>query len=186
MRQGDGNGLGLGDFMCIEFDISVFFLLLQHWIEAGKRIEIRVGLHAQIVNNNRRTFPSLSHIYLFSYCDFCSVFYLHLQSSNTVFSAGLDILEMYKPVPENLKRFWTNLQDVWLKLYGSSFPTAAAINVSTTKLYLQITHILPYHFNVLSLILFIHFEKRVIRQLVVAYWPCAASIVWCARNSPSA
>lgn len=49
-------------------------------------------------------------------------------SSNTVFSAGLDILEMYKPVPENLRRFWTNLQDVWLKLYGSSFPTAVAIN----------------------------------------------------------
>lgn len=55
---------------------------------------------------------------------------LPMQSSKTVFSAGLDILEMYKPVPENLKRFWTNLQDVWLKLYGSSFPTAAAINVS--------------------------------------------------------
>lgn len=37
---------------------------------------------------------------------------------------------MYKPTPEKLKRFWSTLQDVWLKLYGSGFPTAAAINVS--------------------------------------------------------
>jgi Delta3-Delta2-enoyl-CoA isomerase len=50
-------------------------------------------------------------------------------SSNTVFSAGLDILEMYQPTQERLKDFWTTLQDVWLKLYGSPFPTAAAINV---------------------------------------------------------
>lgn len=40
---------------------------------------------------------------------------------------------MYKPTPEKLNRFWTTLQDVWLKLYGSGFPTAAAINVSTCK-----------------------------------------------------
>lgn len=39
-------------------------------------------------------------------------------------------MEMYKPNPEKVKLFWTTLQDVWLKLYGSGFPTAAAINVS--------------------------------------------------------
>ncbi|KAJ6649931.1 Enoyl-CoA delta isomerase 1, mitochondrial [Pseudolycoriella hygida] len=49
-------------------------------------------------------------------------------SSKTVFSAGLDILEMYNPEPERSKAFWTALQDVWLKLYGSPYPTAAAIN----------------------------------------------------------
>jgi len=49
-------------------------------------------------------------------------------TSPTVFSAGLDLLEMYKPDPEKVKVFWTSLQDVWLKLYGSAFPTAAAIN----------------------------------------------------------
>ncbi|XP_017780308.1 PREDICTED: enoyl-CoA delta isomerase 1, mitochondrial-like [Nicrophorus vespilloides] len=49
-------------------------------------------------------------------------------ASNTVFSAGLDIMEMYKPQEEKCKKFWTTLQDTWLKLYGSSFPTAAAIN----------------------------------------------------------
>lgn len=37
---------------------------------------------------------------------------------------------MYKPDQERMRLFWTALQDVWLKLYGSSFPTAAAINVS--------------------------------------------------------
>lgn len=35
---------------------------------------------------------------------------------------------MYKPDETRLREFWTTLQDVWLKLYGSSFPTAAAIN----------------------------------------------------------
>ena len=49
-------------------------------------------------------------------------------SSNSVFSAGLDIMEMYKPTNDRLKAFWGTLQDCWLKLYGSSFPTAAAIN----------------------------------------------------------
>lgn len=45
-----------------------------------------------------------------------------------MFSAGLDILEMYKPDPARLREFWSTLQDVWLKLYGSPFATAAAIN----------------------------------------------------------
>ena len=49
-------------------------------------------------------------------------------SSHSIFSAGLDILEMYKPDQERLKNFWTTLQDTWLALYGSSVPTAAAIN----------------------------------------------------------
>lgn len=49
-------------------------------------------------------------------------------SLDTVFSAGLDITEMYKPDQARLKEFWTTLQEVWLKLFGSGFPTAAAIN----------------------------------------------------------
>ncbi|KAH8412000.1 hypothetical protein KR222_006173 [Zaprionus bogoriensis] len=54
---------------------------------------------------------------------------LILTSSNpTIFSAGLDILEMYQPDKERIRAFWTTLQDVWLALYGSSVPTAAAIN----------------------------------------------------------
>lgn len=48
-------------------------------------------------------------------------------SSPTVFSAGLDITEMYKPEAARLRDFWSTLQDVWLKLYGSPFATAAAI-----------------------------------------------------------
>ncbi|EDW12522.1 enoyl-CoA delta isomerase 1, mitochondrial [Drosophila mojavensis] len=54
---------------------------------------------------------------------------LILTSSNpTIFSAGLDIMEMYKPDKERVRAFWTALQDAWLALYGSSVPTAAAIN----------------------------------------------------------
>ena len=37
-------------------------------------------------------------------------------------------MEMYKPEQKRLREFWSTLQDVWLKLYGSPFPTAAAIN----------------------------------------------------------
>lgn len=48
--------------------------------------------------------------------------------SPTVFSAGLDIMEMYKPDPERCRKFWTTLQNTWIKLYTSSYPTVAAIN----------------------------------------------------------
>uniref|UniRef100_A0A182NNN9 Enoyl-CoA delta isomerase 1, mitochondrial n=1 Tax=Anopheles dirus TaxID=7168 RepID=A0A182NNN9_9DIPT len=49
-------------------------------------------------------------------------------SSKTVFSAGLDINDLYKPNQERLREVWSLLQDVWLKLYGAPFPTAAVIN----------------------------------------------------------
>lgn len=58
------------------------------------------------------------------------------QESPTVFSAGLDIMEMYKPQPDRLKMFWTTLQQTWLKLYSAPYPTVAAINVSSLP-YLQ-------------------------------------------------
>ncbi|GBP79767.1 Enoyl-CoA delta isomerase 1, mitochondrial [Eumeta japonica] len=50
------------------------------------------------------------------------------RASPTVFSAGLDLKEMHKPDINRAELFWTALQDVWLKLFGSSYPTAAAIN----------------------------------------------------------
>ncbi|XP_072549004.1 enoyl-CoA delta isomerase 1, mitochondrial-like [Salminus brasiliensis] len=45
-----------------------------------------------------------------------------------VFSAGLDIMDMYGRSPEHCEEFWKVLQDLWLKLYGSSKITIAAIN----------------------------------------------------------
>ncbi|KAH8249721.1 hypothetical protein KR032_011720 [Drosophila birchii] len=45
-----------------------------------------------------------------------------------VFSAGLDILEMYNTDEERLRNIWFELQNAWIALYGSSLPTAAAIN----------------------------------------------------------
>ncbi|KAH8333465.1 hypothetical protein KR059_000144 [Drosophila kikkawai] len=47
---------------------------------------------------------------------------------SNVFSAGLDILEMYNTDEERLRTIWTELQNAWIALYGSSLPTAAAIN----------------------------------------------------------
>ncbi|CAG2063789.1 unnamed protein product, partial [Timema podura] len=49
-------------------------------------------------------------------------------ASPTVFSAGLDILEMYRPKSDRIRLFWSKLQEMWLKLYGSAYPTVAAIN----------------------------------------------------------
>ncbi|KAK2182608.1 hypothetical protein NP493_347g03076 [Ridgeia piscesae] len=44
-----------------------------------------------------------------------------------IFSAGLDILEMYQPKPERLAEFWRTLQNMWMRLYGSRLVTIAAI-----------------------------------------------------------
>jgi len=40
---------------------------------------------------------------------------------------------MYKPDKDRIRAFWTQLQETWLALYGSSVPTAAAINVGSLK-----------------------------------------------------
>ncbi|XP_017095829.2 enoyl-CoA delta isomerase 1, mitochondrial-like [Drosophila bipectinata] len=48
--------------------------------------------------------------------------------SDKIFSAGLDVLEIYKADKAKICNIWTELQNVWLALYGSSLPTAAAIN----------------------------------------------------------
>jgi len=45
-----------------------------------------------------------------------------------IFSAGLDIREMYKPEEERLRNFWFSLQGLWLQLYGSKMATVALIN----------------------------------------------------------
>ncbi|XP_068606198.1 enoyl-CoA delta isomerase 1, mitochondrial [Brachionichthys hirsutus] len=47
-----------------------------------------------------------------------------------VFSAGLDIMEMYRKSPEHYAEFWKSVQEMWLKLYGCSMATIAAINGS--------------------------------------------------------
>lgn len=51
-----------------------------------------------------------------------------------IFSAGLDIMEMYQPKPERIRMFWTALQDFWIKLYGSNKIFIAAINVLLFKI----------------------------------------------------
>eukprot|EP00123_Amoebidium_parasiticum_P001501 comp12607_c0_seq1/m.7643 comp12607_c0_seq1/g.7643 ORF comp12607_c0_seq1/g.7643 comp12607_c0_seq1/m.7643 type:complete len:288 (-) comp12607_c0_seq1:549-1412(-) len=46
----------------------------------------------------------------------------------SVFSAGLDLLEMYQPDPARIRSFWTAVQEQWLRFYGSNLPLIAAIN----------------------------------------------------------
>ena len=60
-----------------------------------------------------------------------------LQANPGIFCAGLDILEMYQKSPDQTNAFWHSLQEVWLKLYGSSLITIAAINVSIVKVALR-------------------------------------------------
>lgn len=45
-----------------------------------------------------------------------------------IFSAGLDILEMYGKTDEHYAEFWRAVQEMWLKLYGSNMATIAVIN----------------------------------------------------------
>lgn len=46
----------------------------------------------------------------------------------TIFSAGLDIVEMYTTDKKKLTDFWQTFQDTWLTLYSMDIPTTAAIN----------------------------------------------------------
>ncbi|KAM9843850.1 enoyl-CoA delta isomerase 1, mitochondrial [Aulostomus maculatus] len=48
-----------------------------------------------------------------------------------VFSAGLDIMEMYGKSPESCGVFWKAVQEMWLKVYSSNMVTIAAINGSS-------------------------------------------------------
>ena len=53
---------------------------------------------------------------------------LILKSSSTVFSAGLDLVELYQPQPQRLADFWTAFQQLFLDLYGSRLATIACIS----------------------------------------------------------
>ncbi|XP_035471901.2 enoyl-CoA delta isomerase 1, mitochondrial [Scophthalmus maximus] len=52
-------------------------------------------------------------------------------SQPKVFSAGLDIMEMYGKSPERCGEFWKGVQEMWLKLYNSNMVIIAAINGSS-------------------------------------------------------
>jgi len=53
---------------------------------------------------------------------------LVLQSSNPkIYSAGLDLQELYAPDPIRLVKFWKSFQQLYLDLYGCRMATVAAI-----------------------------------------------------------
>jgi len=59
----------------------------------------------------------------------------------TVFSAGLDIMEMFATDAKKLTDFWRMIQDTYSTLYSLTIPVAAAINVqslSSVTLYIYI------------------------------------------------
>jgi 3,2-trans-enoyl-CoA isomerase len=55
-----------------------------------------------------------------------------LKALPKIFTAGLDIQELYQPERGRLAEFWRSLQNFWMRLYVSPLATAAAINVSET------------------------------------------------------
>jgi 3,2-trans-enoyl-CoA isomerase len=46
----------------------------------------------------------------------------------SIFSAGLDLTELYKPDPSRLPKFWESFQQLYFDLYGSRLATIAAMN----------------------------------------------------------
>lgn len=51
------------------------------------------------------------------------------QALPKIFSSGLDITEMCGKSMEHYGEFWRAVQELWLRLYGSSMVTVAAVNV---------------------------------------------------------
>jgi 3,2-trans-enoyl-CoA isomerase len=66
-----------------------------------------------------------------------------------IFSAGLDILEMYQPKPDRIRQFWSALQDFWIRLYGSNKVYIAAINVNLNNCF-NLLNFLNKHFKILK------------------------------------
>jgi 3,2-trans-enoyl-CoA isomerase len=48
-------------------------------------------------------------------------------SLETIFCAGLDLTELYKPDADRLPKFWESFQQVYIDLYGSRLATVAAM-----------------------------------------------------------
>ena len=65
-----------------------------------------------------------------------------------IFSAGLDIMEMYQPKPDRIRQFWSALQNFWLKLYGSNKIFIAAINVSKILIKNSLQMVQSCHFMI--------------------------------------
>lgn len=57
-----------------------------------------------------------------------------LKSLPKIFSAGLDIFELYQPKVDRLEKFWSEFQDLWLAIYSSPKTVMAAINVCFLQL----------------------------------------------------
>jgi len=56
-----------------------------------------------------------------------------IKSSNpSVFSAGLDLMELHNPDRERLSKFWISFQNVFVSLYGTRLATVAAIEGHAT------------------------------------------------------
>lgn len=49
-------------------------------------------------------------------------------SKNGIFTGGLDIVSLHQPSIDELREYWTMVQDMWLSLYMCPLPVVAALN----------------------------------------------------------
>ncbi|XP_019878627.2 enoyl-CoA delta isomerase 1, mitochondrial-like [Aethina tumida] len=112
-------------------------VLCRNYASAGKLVDVAVNDKTGVATVTMQRLP-VNSLNLDLLNDLSTTF-THLENnkcrgmiltsaSNSVFSAGLDIMEMYKPDPDRVRSFWTTLQEMWIKLYGSAYPTVAVIN----------------------------------------------------------
>jgi len=96
-------------------------------------IDEKTGISTVTMNN--KPVNNLTLSFLKSFCDKMDFLekekvkgMILTSSVKNVFSSGLDFNQTMKPTEEGIHAYWLWFQESWIKLYGSSFPTAALIN----------------------------------------------------------
>lgn len=114
------------------------------------------------------------------------------QSSPKIFSAGLDMMELYKPDPIRLEDYYFTIQELWIKLFGANFPTAAAINVIKKNLKSNCTylHVEGTYLHVEGTYLhvegtYLHVSSKHAQMLGIEFYACSthANIEKCFARS---
>ncbi|XP_038064589.1 enoyl-CoA delta isomerase 1, mitochondrial-like [Patiria miniata] len=111
----------------------------RHYAESGNHIMVErdsnnegiavVKMNKKPVNSLSKDFMMEMNITLEKLENDSSCRGVILTSANPgIFSAGLDITEMYQKSSDYTSAFWRSLQDFWMRLYGSNLATVAAVN----------------------------------------------------------
>ncbi|KAG5675603.1 hypothetical protein PVAND_005495 [Polypedilum vanderplanki] len=115
-------------FSSLESNIKKDLVLIDVNDKSGYAV---LSLNKPPVNSlNKELFLALSDALILMETNNTRGVILSSTSPNT-FCSGLDINQLYNPDPNELRELASAIYECWLKLYGSSFPTAAALNGHT-------------------------------------------------------